>query len=73
MRPVKVFLKPQFVMVWKFVMTTSSVGIIMSARKPVNTRFLPLNSSRAKAKAANVITTIMSAVVTSVKIRVFPK
>ncbi len=63
----------QLVMVTKFVMTTSSVGIIMSARKKLKSRFLPLKSSRAKAKAAKMITSSISAVVATVKMRVLRK
>ena len=44
-----VFRMPRFVIVWKFVMITSSFGIIMRARKHVKTRFFPLKSSRANA------------------------
>ena len=69
----KVLRSPAFVMVWKFVMTTSSLGIIISARKNVNTRSLPRNSSREKAKAASTVTTSITPVVTSVKITVLRK
>ena len=54
-------------------MITSSLGIIISARNSENTRFLPLNSSRAKAKAAGTITSIISAVVTTVNSMEFMK
>ena len=54
-------------------MTTSSLGIIISARKKVKTRSLPRNSSREKAKAASTVTISISAVVMSVKITVLRK
>ena len=60
-------------MVWKFVMTTSSPGIIISARKSVKTRSLPRNSRREKAKAASTVTISISAVVRTVKIAVLRK
>ena len=64
---------PQLVMVWKLVMTTSSLGIIMRERKRVKRRFFPRNSSRAKANAAGTITSIISAVVAKVKMMVLVK
>ncbi len=73
MSPAKVFLIPQFVMVWKFVMMTSSFGIIIRARNPVNKRFLPLKLSLEKAKAASTVTTTITAVVNRVKTRVLAK
>ena len=54
-------------------MMTSSLGIIISARNSENTRFRPLNSSRANANAAGTITSIISPVVTTVNISVFRK
>ena len=72
-RPVKVLRRPQLVMVTKFVMMTSSFGIIISARNSAKTTFFPGKSRRAKAKAAKRITTSMMAVVARVKIRVFVK
>jgi hypothetical protein len=54
-------------------MITNSFGIIINARNKVNTRFLPLNCSLAKAKAAKMITNSMSPVVTTVNIIVFTK
>ena len=63
----------QSVMVTKFVMTTSSVGIIIRARKKVKSRSFPRNCSRAKAKAASVMTKSMIAVVATVKMRVLRK
>ena len=59
----KVFRRSRFVMVTKLVMTTSSAGIIIIERKMVNTRSLPLNCSREKAKAARIVTTSISSVV----------
>ena len=61
------------VMVTKFVMTTSSPGIIMRDRNRVKTRSLPGKSSRAKAKAASTVTMSITAVVARVKITVFRK
>ncbi len=67
----------RLVMVTKFVMITSSLGIIIRDRNRTKARFFPLNSSLAKAKAASMITSSITAVVISVKIRVlaryFPK
>ena len=60
-------------MVTKLVITTSSVGIIISARKPVNTRFFPRKFSRAKAKAASTVTKSISAVVPKVNRMVLRK
>ena len=60
-------------MVTKFVMITSSFGIIIRARNSVKTRFLPRNESLANAKAASVVTKSISAVVTAVKSRVFSR
>ena len=60
-------------MVTKFVMTTSSVGIIIKERNRVKIRSRPGNRSREKAKAASTVTTSISPVVTTVKIRVFKK
>ena len=60
-------------MLVKFVMITSSVGIIISAKKPRNTAFLPRKLSLAKANAAGMTTTSISAVVTTVKIIVLRK
>ena len=57
----------------KFVMITSSFGIIMSDRNIVNTRFFPANFILAKAYAASVITTSIIAVVSTVKITEFRK
>ena len=65
--------RPSDVIVWKLVMMTSSLGIIISARNSENTRFRPLNSSRANANAAGTITSIISPVVTTVNISVFRK
>ncbi len=61
------------VMVWKFVITTSSEGIIISARNAVKSRFFPANSIRAKAKAARIVTKTISAVVMTVKITVLSR
>ena len=52
---------------------TSSFGIIIRERKSTNAIFFPLNSRRAKAKAASVITTSIIAVVSTVKMAVFAK
>ena len=52
---------------------SSSLGIIIRARNSENTRSRPLNCSRAKAKAAGTITSIISAVVTTVKTMEFMK
>ena len=71
--PVKVLRSPRLVIVAKFVITTSSFGIIISERSRVNTRFLPLNSRRANAKAAGITIMSMRAVVTTVKIIVLMK
>ena len=61
------------VTVTKLVMTTSSAGIIISARKRPKVRSRPGKSSRAKAKAASTVTTSMAPVVTTVKITVLRK
>ena len=45
----KVFRRFRFVIVTKFVMTTSSAGIIIRERKSVKTRFFPGKLSLAKA------------------------
>ena len=71
--PRNVFLRLRFVMVTKFVMITSSLGIIISERKTANTMFFPANSRRENAKAAMMMTTSMAAVVTAVKRIVFRK
>ncbi len=63
----------RLVMVTKFVMITSSLGIIIRDRNRRKAPFRPRNSSLAKAKAARVITTIMTAVVSRVKMTVFTK
>ena len=60
-------------MVTKLVMITSSLGIIISARKHVKAICLPWKFSRAKAKAASVMTASIMAVVAAVKITVFRK
>ena len=60
-------------MVTKFVMMTSSFGIIIKDRNRAKAMFLPRNSSLAKAHAARVITISIIAVVITVKIRVFHK
>ena len=73
MSPRKVLRRFMFVMVTKFVMMTSSFGIIMSARNPMKRSDLPLKSSLANAYAAKTITSIMRAVVMSVKINVLRK
>ena len=73
MSPKNVFLKSIFVIVTKFVMITSSFGIIISAKKRVKARFLPLKSRRAKANAASTITMSVMSVVASVKISVLSK
>ena len=73
MSPINVFRILRSVTVTKFVMMTSSLGIIISERNKRNTRFFPRNSSRAKANAARVITTSIRAVVATVKMRVFKK
>ena len=65
--------RPASVMVTKLVMMTSSLGIIISARKHVKANCLPRKFSRAKANAASVMTTSMMAVVATVKITVFRK
>ena len=54
-------------------MMTSSFGIIIRLRNRANSRPFPLNSSRAKANAAGTITSIISPVVTTVKISVLMK
>ena len=72
-RPVNVLRSPRSVIVTKFVITTSSLGSIISARNIVKTMSLPLKFSLAKANAARVITTIMSAVVAIVNITVLRK
>ena len=69
----KVLRISQEVMVAKLVITTSSLGIIIRERKSVKITFFPLNSSRAKAKAAKVMTTTISAVVMTEKITVFTR
>ena len=71
--PWNVFRIPKLVMVTKFVMITSSLGIIISDRNRRNAIFLPRNSSLANAKAARVITTTMMAVVRTVNTIVFTK
>ena len=73
MRPTKVLRSPALVMVTKLVMTTSSLGIIISDKNSVNTRSFPRNSSRAKAKAASTVTTSISPVVSSVNTTVLAK
>ena len=60
-------------MVTKLVMMTSSLGIIISARKHVKAICLPRKFSRAKANAASVMTTSMMAVVATVNTSVFRK
>ncbi len=67
----KVFRSSKLVMVVKLVITTSSFGIIISARNRVNTISRPANCSLAKAKAASVMTTSIRAVVPSVNRSVF--
>ena len=57
-------------MVTKFVMITSSLGIIIRERNKVKAIFFPLNSNLAKAKAARVITATIMRVVITVKISV---
>ena len=54
-------------------MTTNSLGIIIRDKNKVNTRFLPLKLRRENAKAAGMVIKSISAVVASVKIRVFKK
>ena len=70
MSPKKVFLKFISVMVTKFVIITSSLGIIISARRSVKARCLPLNSRRAKANAASTITMSIISVVATVNMSV---
>ena len=72
-RPQNVLRRPASVMVTKLVMMTSSLGIIISARKSVKARCLPRKFSRAKAKAASVMTTSIMAVVATVNTSVFRK
>ena len=55
------------------VITTSSLGIIISDKNSVNTRFLPLKFSLEKAKAEGMVINSISAVVIRVNIRVFRK
>ena len=55
------------------VMTTSYVGIIISARNRVKARSRPLNCSREKPKAASTVTISIRAVVTRVKMMVLVK
>ena len=69
----KVFRSSRLVMVVKLVITTSSFGIIISARNRVNAISRPANRSLANAKAASVMTTSMSAVVPTVNQRVFSR
>ena len=69
----KVLRSPRSVMVTKLVMTTSSLGIIISERNAVKSRSLPGKSRRENANAASTMTTSMSAVVTAVKMTVFMK
>ena len=64
---------PIFVIVTKFVITTSSLGSIISERNSVKAMFFPLKFSLAKANAASVITASISAVVTTVNISVLRK
>ena len=59
--------------VTKFVITTSSFGIIIRDKNSVNAIFLPLNSRRAKAKAASIVTASMMAVVAMAKNAVFAR
>ena len=66
-RPEKVLRIFRFVIVTKFVMMTSSFGIIIRERKSVKVRFFPVNFRRAKANAASVMTRSIAAVVTTVK------
>ena len=63
----------RFVIVVKFVITTSSLGIIIKAKNSENTRFFPGKFIRAKAYAASIVTTSMIAVVITVKISVLRK
>ena len=69
----KVLRSPALVMVTKLVMTTSSLGIIISDKNAVNARSLPRKLSLAKAKAASTVTASMMAVVMTVKRMVFRK
>ena len=65
--------RPRSVIVTKLVIITSSLGIIMSDSSRVKARRLPLNSSRAKAKAARVMTDNISSVVIKVNTSVLVK
>ena len=65
--------RPRVFTVTKFVMITSSLGIIIRERNRAKSTFRPRNFSRAKAKAASTMTTIMEAVVITVKISVFSR
>ena len=72
-RPRKLLRRSILVTVTKFVMTTSSVGIIIKDRNRVKARSLPGKFNRAKAKAARMVTKSIRAVVARVKITVFRK
>ena len=52
----KVLRRSRFVMVVKFVMTTSSLGIIIRDKNNVKIRSFPAKFNLAKAKAARVMT-----------------
>ena len=67
------FLISKFVIVTKFVMITSSFGIIIRERKRENKRSFPLKSSLAKANAESTTTTSIMPVVTTVKTIVLKK
>ena len=60
-------------MVTKFVMITSSFGIIINERNIANTMSFPLKSSLAKANADKMTTIIIIKVVTTVNMKVLKK
>ncbi len=60
-------------MVTKFVITTSSLGIIIKAKNRVKAKSFPRNCKRANANAANMVTMSIIAVVTTVNTSVFSK
>ena len=62
----KVLRRSKFVMVVKFVMTTSSLGIIIRDKNNVKIRSFPAKFNLANAKAARVMTTSIMAVVAAV-------
>ena len=69
----KVLRRSRFVIVVKFVMTTSSFGIIIRDKNNVKIRSFPAKFNLANAKAARVMTTNIMAVVTTVKNKVFQR